>query len=34
VPTLGGHGFIEAVLEMGVAYVRFAVTHPAHFEVM
>lgn len=27
-----GHG--GSFLEVGVAYVRFAVTHPAHFEVM
>ena len=24
----------QGFLEMGVAYVRFAITHPAHFEVM
>jgi AcrR family transcriptional regulator len=35
--VLGAPNGIEsgrAMLEMGVAYVRFAVTHPAHFEVM
>ncbi len=29
-----GVGRSEAFLEVGVAYVRFAVNHPAHFEVM